>query len=341
MNGVGWYFNHNFGGVGTGDRITGVFNFNLASTSANTAQNASYSALAAYATASANDNGTAVTSGSSRSNLEAMNVIATMVSGATNWAFFSVAEFDTAINTGASVYNKEGIVIVQLATDKIAGVNLDDALGITNQSGAVGWTHGISFGASSAGWPFTAGATAIGCFNSCGTLTNVIDFSAATISGNMLKSPGINIAGAAVGSATVPNIDFITCGTQCGWYSPSSGALGMTVGGAVKFEFGIANAGRLTAYVSVESGNGTGWLLPSSSASATAPTLVPNGASATTGFGAQASGNISAIVVATEVARFVAGGLVLPTVATGTPAASLCIDASNNVIKKTTTGSCV
>lgn len=31
----------------------------------------------------------------------------------------------------------------------------------------------------------------------------------------------------------------------------------------------------------------------------------------------------------------------LPLVATGTPAASLCIDASNNIIKKTTTGSCV
>jgi hypothetical protein len=31
----------------------------------------------------------------------------------------------------------------------------------------------------------------------------------------------------------------------------------------------------------------------------------------------------------------------LPAVATGTPAASLCIDASNNIIKKTTTGPCI
>ena len=31
----------------------------------------------------------------------------------------------------------------------------------------------------------------------------------------------------------------------------------------------------------------------------------------------------------------------LPAIATGTPAASLCIDASNNIIKKTTTGSCI
>jgi hypothetical protein len=31
----------------------------------------------------------------------------------------------------------------------------------------------------------------------------------------------------------------------------------------------------------------------------------------------------------------------LPSVATGTPAASLCIDASNNIIKKTTAGSCI
>lgn len=36
-----------------------------------------------------------------------------------------------------------------------------------------------------------------------------------------------------------------------------------------------------------------------------------------------------------------AGNVVLPQVTTGTPVASLCIDSSNNIIKKTTTGSCV
>jgi hypothetical protein len=31
----------------------------------------------------------------------------------------------------------------------------------------------------------------------------------------------------------------------------------------------------------------------------------------------------------------------LPAAATGTPVASLCLDASNNIVKKTTTGSCI
>ena len=36
-----------------------------------------------------------------------------------------------------------------------------------------------------------------------------------------------------------------------------------------------------------------------------------------------------------------AGQVSFPAVSTGTPAASLCLDASNNIIKKTTAGSCI
>ncbi len=43
----------------------------------------------------------------------------------------------------------------------------------------------------------------------------------------------------------------------------------------------------------------------------------------------------------TAVATFSAGGLKLPTLSTGTPVASLCLDASGNIIKKTTTGACI
>lgn len=58
--------------------------------------------------------------------------------------------------------------------------------------------------------------------------------------------------------------------------------------------------------------NSNGWALLHAPASATAPTLVPNQSSATTGWGAQAAGNMSAIVGGTEVARFVTGGMQLP-----------------------------
>ena len=49
--------------------------------------------------------------------------------------------------------------------------------------------------------------------------------------------------------------------------------------------------------------------IQNSAASSTVPTLIPNKSSTTTGFGAQASGNISAIVAGAEVGRWTSTGL--------------------------------
>lgn len=157
-------------------------------------------------------------------------------------------------------------------------------------------------------------------------------------------------------TVTLPTIAFPTCGTNCGILSTTSngGAISFITAGAKWLDFSGTSSGVITMDATVSMGgqalnnganissnNTSGYRLVSGASSATAPTLVPNVTAPTTGIGAQAAGNVSVIDSATEVARFIAGGLVLPTIATGTPAASVCIDASNNVIKKTTTGSCV
>lgn len=61
----------------------------------------------------------------------------------------------------------------------------------------------------------------------------------------------------------------------------------------------------------LESNTAGGMQLTAAAASSTVPTLVPNKASATTGFGAQASGNISGIIAGTEMTRLSSTGLTM------------------------------
>lgn len=87
-----------------------------------------------------------------------------------------------------------------------------------------------------------------------------------------------------------------------GIYLPNANTIGFSAAGAQTFLLsatGFFGASSSSARVS------------NAAATSTVPTLIPNRTTLTTGFGAQASGNISAIVAAAEVARFVAGGIQL------------------------------
>jgi hypothetical protein len=70
----------------------------------------------------------------------------------------------------------------------------------------------------------------------------------------------------------------------------------------------LAAANTFTA--TLNDTNASGWQLTTGAASATVPTIVPNRASATTGIGAQASGNISVIITGTETFRFSGSALI-------------------------------
>lgn len=102
---------------------------------------------------------------------------------------------------------------------------------------------------------------------------------------NIINAGGINFTG-----TTLP---------ANGFYMPSANTVNISVASGARFAF------TSTAFRGAASGS----YIAAGTASSTVPTLVPNASSTTTGFGAQASGNISAIVSGTEVARITSTGI--------------------------------
>ena len=235
-NGVGWYFNHNFGSAAaTGDRVTLTTNLLINGTTGNTAAGASYGSFAAYATANVNDNGTGTGAATSRGQLETINVIASLNNGATNWNSLQAAEFDVRVQAGASLYSKVGIAITQTNDDAVSGSTYDAAIGMANMTGnASGWTNGILFGGLQGVWPFKSIATVITCAN-CGTIDAFVDMSAATITTAFLKGPGYTVSGTGLvtGLAFVPTSATVPTN---GMYLASANVVGIS-GNSTGFAF--------------------------------------------------------------------------------------------------------
>ena len=203
------------------------------------------------------------------------------------------------------------------------------------------------------------------------TTTNGIDLSGATISGNAFMSSGFSVdsTGAITALRFVPtstsvvgNSFFLSAantpaisasGTIIAKFAALNGAeviIGnantnandmLSVGQVANAERSISLINQSTgtaAQASIYIGNNT---------SINGASLKLNGGGFSGGLGANAfaingvggvwvQGNNTTGLIITS------GGVPqLPSVATGTPVASLCLDASNNVIKKTTTGPCI
>lgn len=117
-----------------------------------------------------------------------------------------------------------------------------------------------------------------------------------------------------VGTNSLPSISFGNPNT--GFYGNGTTGIIITANGG---NVGLINAAGI--FTGAASSRGA---ILNVNASATAPTLAPNSTDGTTGFGAQASGNISAIVAGVENMRWTAAGHLylgtIPTVSgTGTP----------------------
>lgn len=105
----------------------------------------------------------------------------------------------------------------------------------------------------------------------------------------------LSIGNCAVNSATVPtNGTYLAGANLLGFATNSILAMTLDANGVLD--------GKAAA----------GWTLNSGNASNVNPTLIPNGAALTTGWGAQAAGNISGILGGTEVVRLVANGWTFP-----------------------------
>jgi hypothetical protein len=116
-----------------------------------------------------------------------------------------------------------------------------------------------------------------------------------TVTGNWSLS---NPLAFSTGSSSAPSIYF-TGTTNAGIYSPAAGRIGFTSAGTLRFNIDTA----------LYANNSSGPQLANAAASATVPTVIPNRTDTTTGFGSQASGNLSGIIAGTEIVRVSSTGL--------------------------------
>lgn len=135
-------------------------------------------------------------------------------------------------------------------------------------------TLGVAAATSLAIGGATIGSDALGVTGS-GTFSGIV------------TAPSVNVTG----SSPPTNGMYLGAASQITW--STAGSLRM----------GLLSTGLLNAAIA------NGWFLAQVAAASTAPTIVPNRASTSTGFGAQAAGNISAIVAGAEIGRFTSAGI--------------------------------
>jgi len=167
----------------------------------NTATSASnalkvYSAITSEFVGNANDGGTDTSTGANGS---AIGLYASSILGATatNWLRNDGFEVNTAIRTGGSARWHHAILVTQWADHAVSASEIDSAIHIVNQDGAVGWaTDGIRFDSSQDGSGTLFKSTAY-LIRTAGaeSLTGGIDISSFTFSGNAWASPGATISG--------------------------------------------------------------------------------------------------------------------------------------------------
>jgi hypothetical protein len=294
-------------------------------------------------------------SGTEQGNCYGINPVVRLHSTATFYSSFGAAEFDTVFTAGASVKVALGVAVVKWGTG--LGSLADAAFAVGTATGGQGWGTALILRNGNGAAPLDPSGCVICTDGSANTITTGIDLSSYTISGNFLKGPSSQITGAglatfgnvAVTSSTIPaNGMYLSAANTLAFAASTTGIVflsGTTLGlGAA----GTINVGDwLAVKTNLNAAQGISIRNSNTGASATGYLNFSNGTNGAfisyTSTGA-ASPNVLSIgnggVVGIGIS--VTGGVVsLPNVATGTPVASLCLDASNNIIKKTTSGACI
>lgn len=266
------------------------------------------------------------------------------------------------LRVGQNVISKQGFRIF----DWLAGVGTvtqnSAVIRVAKAAAGGGWPSGIVFssdysaGYVDSGFPIIAGGTLLAGHTTSLQLGSAIDFSdlLGGFSGSAIILPLGTVTGNGVFWGASAAGGYVTSGT-------GTGAGGIVFGsGSTFFQFGAANKVWLTSSGGdgelVLLGTGTGNTTiktanaGASNFTATIPAITDTLATLTA---AQTLTN-KTIAFASNILTGVAplasptftGTVTLPAaivapVSTGTPAASLCLDASNNIIKKITAGSCI
>lgn len=135
----GWYFQHEFGGGAcTGGRqgLTMQLTQNAATNSSNT--NRQYVAFAPFVTANSGDGGGA---GTEKGFYYAIGSFTWIKAAATHIVQAQAGEFDILVESGASLLEKYGLKVVQIAADAVQGSSNDACFVALSQAGgtAPGW----------------------------------------------------------------------------------------------------------------------------------------------------------------------------------------------------------
>lgn len=152
------------------------------------------------ARASAPDTGT---SGNPQGALFALNPVAQLSAGATNWLELNGGEIDVGMEAGASTARRLGWSIVSYGVGQGA---FDTALNIGSFTGGVSWGSGITFSNGNGGSPVDTGGSLILADAPLGTWTvaNGIELSAANITGNLIRGKGlVTMLGSTSGSVAL------------------------------------------------------------------------------------------------------------------------------------------
>lgn len=205
----GWVFQHNFGGGafrGGREALKGIANLTTATVGPNA--NSNYVGVVGIANAQASSGGTSSTVfANTNGAVFGLNGNGVAQSGATNLTNVAGAEFDVAVQTGASVWAKTVAQFAGRSDDGVSGTVIDTMMWFINQTALTpGFTNWVliddlqSFGGfpiKTTGTLFKAGSTF-----ATYTIANGFDTHLLTITGNAWQSPGATISGVGAGSFT-------------------------------------------------------------------------------------------------------------------------------------------
>lgn len=290
------------------------------------ASNAFYQAFNSDAVANVNDGGG---SGTERGSLFGTGNTAKLETGATSWIQAIAAENDLSIQTGASALYSGGVSVVLLNDNAVAATRENFGFMVSAQTGATATIDcAYCIGGYQGANPLAASASIMAFRPNGGagagpTITDGIDLSKFTFTGAAFIGPTttkILATGAGViqfGNGTNGvGAQIADCANTC----TSSVVLTGGAGGSA-----FISSSASGASLGLRGGPGTAGVFVAPQADNNIAFRIRNAALNTVYLNVDTS----------------AGQVSLPQVPTGTPVASLCIDASNNIIKKTTTGPCV
>lgn len=193
----GWAFHHNVNAGFLGGRQGLVVNLNMNGAPSGANVNDNYCALASYATAAANLGGiVSVPAGA----IFGLGAVGLALNGATYLLNVTGAEFNVAVNTGASTAFKSLIQLSARTDDAVQGTTVDTMIWMYSQQNNILFRNALFIDGSAGFFPIASNGYVMRVLGNTGgsTIANGIDLSDThlTITGSAFKSNNFAVSGA-------------------------------------------------------------------------------------------------------------------------------------------------